>query len=53
MKEKTKERILAGLLANTTVTATASATGISEATIYRYLKDDGFKQEYEDRRRAC
>lgn len=52
MKEKTRERILAGLLANTTVTATASATGISEATIYRYLKNDDFKLEYEERRRA-
>ena len=51
MKEKTRERILAGLLANTTVTATASATGISEATIYRYLKNDDFKREYEERRR--
>lgn len=44
--------IIAGLLANTTVRATAQATGISEATIYKYLKDEAFKQEYEDRRRA-
>lgn len=52
MKKKTKEALIAGLLANTTVAATAKATGISEATIYRYLKDEGFKQEYEEKRRA-
>lgn len=51
-KSRTKELIIAGLLTNTTVRATAQATGISEATIYKYLKDEGFKQEYEDRRRA-
>lgn len=51
MKEKTKDLIIAGLLTNTTVRATAQATGISEATIYRYLNDDKFKKEYESRRR--
>lgn len=50
MKEKTKDIIIAGLLANTTVSATARATGISEATIYRYLSNEEFKREYEDRR---
>lgn len=52
MKNKTKELIIAGLLANTTVSATARAIGISEATIYKYLKDDEFKREYEEKRRA-
>ena len=44
MKNKTKELIIAGLLANTTVSATARAIGIIEATIYKYLKDDEFKR---------
>lgn len=39
------------MLANTTVTATSKAIGISEATIYRYLSNDDFKQEYAERRR--
>lgn len=51
MKEKTRDRIITGLLANTSVRATSQATGISESTIYRYLKDEGFRKEYEDRRR--
>ena len=50
-KSKTREKIIAGLLANTTVRATSQAVGISEATIYRYLKDADFKQEYERKRR--
>lgn len=39
--------VLAGLLANATVTATAKATGISESTIYKYLRDEAFKEKYE------
>ena len=50
MKDKTKDLIITGLLANTTVRNTSRATGISEATIYRYLGDEQFKQEYEKRR---
>lgn len=51
-KKKTKDLIIAGLLSNTTISATAKAIGISEATIYKYLKDEEFKQEYEEQRRA-
>lgn len=39
------------MLTNTTVRATSQATGISEATIYKYLKNEEFIQEYEDMRR--
>lgn len=39
------------MLANTTVRATSQATGISEATIYKYLNNEEFIQEYEDMRR--
>lgn len=51
MKEKTKDLIINGLLANTTIRATSQAIGISESTIYRYLNDEDFKMEYEQRRR--
>jgi hypothetical protein len=43
--------LLVGLLQNITVSATAKATGISEATIYKYLNDEEFCQEYEAKRR--
>ena len=49
-KDKTKDRIIMGLLANVTVSETARATGISESTIYRYLRDVEFRQEYEKKR---
>lgn len=49
-KEKTKDRIIAGLLANSTVSETAKAIGISESTIYRYLKSEEFREEYEHKR---
>ncbi len=51
MKEKTKDLIIAGLLANTTVRATSQAIGVAESTIYRYLNDEQFKKEYESKRR--
>ena len=50
--ERTKEIILAGLLNNITVRATAAATGISEDTIYRHLREPEFMAEYDRRRKA-
>ena len=50
-REKTKETLINGLLCNTSVSATARATGISETTIYRYLNDPAFVDAYEERRR--
>ena len=39
------------MLHNASVAATAKATGISEATIYKYLNDTEFKTEYEAKRK--
>lgn len=36
---------------NTTVTATAQATGISEDTIYKYLREPEFVKEYDELRK--
>ena len=51
MKAKTRDIVMAGLLSNVTVEDTASVTGISKSTIYRYLNNDAFKAEYEERQR--
>jgi len=50
-RERTKEILLVGLLNNVTVTATSQATGISEDTIYKYLRDPEFIKEYDEKRR--
>lgn len=42
---------MTALLQNVSVSATSKATGISEATIYKYLKDVEFKEEYEAKRK--
>ena len=39
--------VLAGLLTHATVAKTATATGISESTIFKYLRDPAFKERYE------
>jgi DNA-binding MurR/RpiR family transcriptional regulator len=54
MKEKgtnKRTRALLGLLTHGSVRETARATGISEATLYRYLKEPGFSGELRDGRR--
>ena len=45
-KNNTENIILAGLLANGTVAGTAKVTGISESTIFKYLRDENFKAKY-------
>lgn len=40
-----------GLLQNATVKATAQATGYTEDTVYKYLRDQEFVKEYEERRK--
>lgn len=53
MKRKTtREKIINGLLTNTTVRETAQAVGVSESTIYRHMKDEEFQREYRESRRA-
>lgn len=51
-KETAREKIIDGLLTNTTVRETAQAVGVSEATIYRHMKDEDFQRRYKERRRA-
>ena len=41
-----QEQIIAGLLVNGTVTATAEKLGVSPVTIYNYMKREGFQEAY-------
>jgi AcrR family transcriptional regulator len=43
-------KAIAALLATSTREEAASAAGVSPATLYRWLKDDGFREEYRDER---
>lgn len=44
-----KEKVLAALLSNNTMTEAAEVAGVSRKTIYNYLNDDKeFKQKYEE-----
>lgn len=49
-KNNMENIILVGLLSNVTVKATAKETGISESTIYKYLRDDEFAIKYEKKK---
>ena len=49
---KNDEKILAALIATRSVPEAAAASGVSERTIYSRLADEGFKAEYEARRRC-
>lgn len=51
-KATNKEKVLAALLEQPTVTAAAQACGLSHATVYRFLQDPGFKREYRSARAA-
>ncbi len=48
---KNTEKALAALLTSSSVKDAALASGLSEETIYRYLRDEDFKSEYETARR--
>lgn len=47
-----QEKVLAALLATATVAAAAEMSGISERTVYRYLRDPGFRACYREARAA-
>lgn len=51
MSEKNKEKVIDALLSTDTIAAAAKKAGVSEATIYRFLRDDTFKNEYRNARR--
>ena len=46
-----KEKIIVALLTQPTVKEAASSVNVSERTIYRMLKEDGFQEEYRSAKR--
>jgi len=50
-KQTNKEKVLNALLNSPSIREASKASGLSEETIYRYLKDTEFKQEYAAARR--
>jgi DNA-binding MurR/RpiR family transcriptional regulator len=51
MSEKNKEKVIDALLSTDTIAAAAKKAGVGEATVYRFLRDDTFKNEYRNARR--
>jgi AcrR family transcriptional regulator len=51
MKTNNKEKVIDALLSTSTITDAAKQAGVAEATIYRYLRDETFKNEYRNARR--
>ena len=51
-KETNREKVLAALLICNSNKEAAALTGISERTIYNFLKDPEFKRDYEDAKRG-
>lgn len=49
-KNNIENIILAGLISNASVKATSLEIGISESTIYKYLRDEEFVRKYEKRK---
>jgi hypothetical protein len=47
------ERVIAALLTEPTLSDAAKASGVSESSIGRWLKDDAFSRAYYDARRAA
>lgn len=50
-KENNKEKALAALLESSSVTEAALRCGLSQKTLYRFLEDAEFKQEFQSARR--
>jgi hypothetical protein len=48
---KNTEKALAALLNTSSVRDAATTSGLSEETLYRYLRDEDFKSEYEQAQR--
>ena len=51
MKTNNKEKVIDALLSTSTITEAAKQAGVAEATVYRYLRDETFKNEYRNARR--
>lgn len=52
MKTNCRERVLDALLLCPTQKEAAEAAGVTDRTVRKYLADDVFKAEYDERRRA-
>jgi transposase len=50
-KESNKQKVLIALIETSSVREAAKVSGISEATIYNYLRDSEFKNEFRSARR--
>jgi hypothetical protein len=48
---KNKEKALAALLNNSSVRAASKSSGLSEETLYRFLRNEDFRREYQQARR--
>jgi predicted DNA-binding transcriptional regulator AlpA len=48
---KNTEKALAALLNTSSVKDAAATSGLSEETLYRYLRDEDFRREYQQARR--
>ena len=46
-----KEKVLAALLTSATRREAAKKAGVSERTVYEYLRDEGFARRYDEARR--
>lgn len=51
MKTNNREKIIDALLSTSTIADAAKQAGVSEATIFRCLRDETFKNEYRNARR--
>ena len=51
MKTNNKEKVIDALLSTSTIGEAAKQAGVGETTIYRYLRDETFKNEYRNARR--
>ncbi len=49
--ESNKQKILIALIETSSVREAAKVSGIAEATVYNYLRDPEFKNEYRNARR--
>jgi hypothetical protein len=50
-RNRRREKFLLALLSERTIALAAEKAGIGEATAYRWLKDEEFLREYNERRR--
>ena len=51
MKTSNKEKVIDALLSTSTISEAANQAGVGETTVYRYLRDETFKNEYRNARR--